>query len=85
MKASIIKIGNSQGIRIPKAILSQCGFEDEVEFSIENNTLVIKPVKTRRKNWDAAFAKMAENGDDLLIDADLPVETDWDEAEWEWK
>ena len=85
MKAPIIKIGNSQGIRIPKAILSQLGFEDEVEFSLEDNSLVIKPVKTRRKSWDAAFAKMAEDGDDMLLDADLPMEADWDEAEWEWK
>ena len=59
MKALIIKIGNSHGIRIPKPIIAQCGFEEEVEFSVQNNALIIKSLKFSRKNWDAAFKKMA--------------------------
>lgn len=85
MKASIIKIGNSHGIRIPKPILAQCGFEDEVEFSVQNNALIIKSLKSSRKNWDAAFKKMASNGDDKLLDTETLIQTEWDESEWEWK
>jgi antitoxin MazE len=85
MKASIIKIGNSHGIRIPKPILAQCGFEEEVEFSVQNNALIIKSLKSTRKNWDAAFKKMAANGDDQLLDSESFTQTDWDESEWEWK
>jgi antitoxin MazE len=85
MKASIIKIGNSHGIRIPKPIISQCGFEEEVEFLVQNNTLIIKSPKSSRKNWDAAFKKMAANADDLLLDSETHISTEWDESEWEWK
>lgn len=85
MKASIIKIGNSQGIRIPKPIITQCGFEDEVEFSVQNNALIVKSIRSSRKNWDAAFKKMAANGDDQLLDAEESIQTEWDETEWEWK
>lgn len=85
MKASIIKIGNSHGIRIPKPIIAQCGFEEEVEFTVQNNALIIKSLKSSRKNWDAAFKKMAANGDDKLLDSELSIQTEWDESEWEWK
>lgn len=85
MKASIIKIGNSHGIRIPKPILAQCGFEEEVEFSVQNNALIIRPIKSSRKNWDAVFRKMAANGDDQLLDAETFGQTEWDESDWEWK
>ncbi len=83
MKASLIKIGNSQGIRIPKPIIAQCGFEGEVEFVVQNNELIIKPIKSSRSNWDAAFKRMAENKDDQLLDSDSV--TEWDKSEWEWK
>jgi antitoxin MazE len=85
MKASIIKIGNSHGIRIPKPIISQCGFGEEVEFSVQNNALIIKSLKSSRKNWDAAFKKMAANADDQLLDSETHIPTEWDESEWEWK
>lgn len=85
MKASIIKIGNSHGIRIPKPIIAQCGFEEEVEIFVQDNALIIKSLKSSRKNWDAAFKKMAINGDDQLLDSETFSQTEWDESEWEWK
>ena len=85
MKASIIKIGNSHGIRIPKPIISQCGFKEEVEFLVQNNALIIKSHKSSRKNWDAAFKKMAANADDQLLNSETHISTEWDESEWEWK
>jgi len=85
MKASLIKIGNSQGIRIPKPIIAQCGSKDEVEFLVQNNELIVKPIKSSRHNWDSAFKKMAENGDDQLLDPETVSTTQWDEGEWEWK
>lgn len=83
MKTSIIKIGNSQGIRIPKPILDQCGFDKEVVLEVINQELILKAPKMARKGWEASFRKMAENGDDQLFDS--PISTEWDEAEWEWE
>ena len=82
MKATIIKIGNSRGLRLPKTILEQCGFENEVELEVHNNEVIIRPVKQVRYNWDKAFKAMAEKGDDKLIE--LP-NSKWDEEEWAWK
>jgi len=81
MKASIVKIGNSQGVRIPKPILEQCGFDKEVELEVVNQELIVKASKIPRRNWEASFKKMAENGDDQLLD---PINTEWDDEEWEW-
>ena len=86
MKASIIKIGNSKGIRIPKPVIAQCGFQDEVEIVVEDKTLVIRPVADApRSHWDAAFEKMAAKGDDELLDAGPMTPNQWDDEEWEWK
>jgi antitoxin MazE len=83
MKASIIKIGNSQGLRIPKPILEQCGFNQEVELEVHDKKLVIKPIShSPRQNWDKAFKLMAKAKDDELVE--FP-ESKWDEEEWEWE
>ena len=83
MKASIIQIGNSQGIRIPKPILEQCKLQNEVEIEVHKNELVIRSLSAPRKNWDKKCCAMASKGDDALLDSD--VQTKWDEEEWEWK
>ncbi len=82
MKTSIIRIGNSQGLRIPKPILKQCNLSGEVELEVRGNELVIKPIARSRKNWEKAFKTMAANKDDRL-----PAFPDshWDREEWEWK
>ena len=85
MKASIIKIGNSQGIRIPKPILEQCGFQKEVELEVHENELLIRSSKQPRKNWEIKFQSMATNRDDKFLDSDHDTTTKWDEEEWEWE
>lgn len=82
MKAKIIRIGNSQGIRIPKPLLEQTGLSDDVELVVRADEIVIRSAKSPRADWTAAFARMAEAGDDELLE-DL-VETEWDKEEWEW-
>ena len=82
MRVSIIKIGNSRGLRIPQPILEQCGFEKEAEVEVRNNEIVIRPVKRPRHNWEQAFERMAEKSDDKLIE--FP-DSKWDEEEWEWR
>ena len=82
MKASIIQIGNSKGLRIPKPILEQCGFGSEVELEVQDRKLIVKPHASVRKDWAKAFEKMARNGDDQLLE--FPS-GQWDEEEWEWR
>jgi len=84
MRARIIKIGNSRGIRIPKPILDQLDIDTDVEIEVENNQIIIRPVSNTRLEWDAAFRSMAENGDDGLIDGESSITHTWDETEWQW-
>ncbi len=82
MKSSVVRIGNSRGIRIPKPILEQCGIEDEVELEVEDDRLIVRPVRDHRDGWAEAFADMARNRDDALLDEPSP--SDWDDTEWRW-
>jgi antitoxin MazE len=84
MRARIVKIGNSRGIRIPKPILEQSGITEDVDIAVENNQIIIRPLLKPRTGWDKAFRKMAENGDDMFIGADEPISHPWDETEWQW-
>ncbi len=84
MKATIIQIGNSRGVRIPKAILDQAGLRDDVEMELRGSQIVLRALKNPREGWGEAFQRMAEAGDDALLDADAGPLTAWDEAEWEW-
>lgn len=84
MRAKIIKIGNSQGIRIPKLFLEQTKLGDEVELEAQDDQIIIRPVTYPRQGWDEAFQAMAERGDDQLLDDDLASQTRWGQDEWEW-
>ena len=83
-RSHIIKIGNSQGVRLPKNLLQNSGIENEIYLSSENGKIIITPVLKNRINWDKAFQEMAENGDDQLLDINQCSTSTWDEQEWEW-
>ena len=83
MKTHLIQIGNSRGIRIPKAFLEQANLENGVELSISGENLVLAPVAEPRKGWAEAFRDMAKTQDDILLD-ESPVLSEWDDLEWEW-
>ena len=82
MKATIRKMGNSQGVLIPKAILAQLGLENEVEMEIVNDALVLRrPRQAPRQGWAEASRQLAAAGDDTLVLGDLPNAGD-SELEW---
>ena len=83
MKTKIVKIGNSQGVRIPKPLIEQTGLTGEVEISIQGDTLVISVAHKPREDWKDSFRAMAEAGDDYLLDNTIQT-SEWDDEEWEW-
>jgi len=85
MKTRIVRIGNSQGIRIPKLLLEQSGLSGEVEIIADNGSLVIRRVRRPREAWAAAFQEMARRGDDALLDNASPSLSTWDQDDWEWR
>ena len=84
MRARVVKIGNSQGIRIPKPILEQTGIMEDVEIEVKKNQIIIRPISNPRFGWDFAFKTMAENNDDVLINGTENISNSWDEEEWQW-
>jgi len=84
MKANIIRIGNSRGIRIPKILLQETHLPDEVELEARGAQIVIRPAQRPRDGWDAHFSAMAEAGDDGMLVGDRMVFSSWDNEEWEW-
>ena len=84
MRARIVKIGNSQGIRIPKPLLEQLKIDEDVEIEVENNQIIIRAFSNPRDGWDDAFREMAEHSDDILIDGVQTISHTWDETEWQW-
>jgi len=83
MKASIVSIGNSKGIRIPKPYLEDLQIGKEVDIHIENKSIIIQPIKNNpRADWAKNFKKMSETGDDKLLISDS---LDLDTMDHEWK
>jgi len=83
-KTRIIKIGNSQGIRIPKLFLEQIDLGEEVELEVQGDKIVIRAAHGPRQGWEEQFAAMAQRGDDRLLDEEVFNLTEWDTDEWEW-
>ena len=51
MEVSVIKIGNSKGIRLSKTLLEKYNIQDTVEIILEKGQIVIKPLSRPRKGW----------------------------------
>ena len=82
MRMHIVRIGNSQGLRIPKTLLEACGIQDAVDVSVEEGRLVLRPVHRAREGWAEAASLMGEHAEDALIDPE--VSTAFEEEEWVW-
>jgi antitoxin MazE len=71
METSIIKIGNSKGLRLSKTILEKYNIKDKVELILEEGQIILKPIASPRENWENEFKKMSDNGDDKLLMNDV--------------
>ncbi|HEY1608162.1 MAG TPA: AbrB/MazE/SpoVT family DNA-binding domain-containing protein [Paraburkholderia sp.] len=82
MRTKIRRMGNSQGVLIPKPVLAQLGLEDEVEMEVENDAIVLRRPKHRaREGWAEASQALAESGNDTLVMGEFP---NADDAELKW-
>jgi antitoxin MazE len=81
MKSRLVRIGNSRGVRLPKAVIDQVGLDDEIELHVENHRLVIVPVGRPRTGWAEAARRLAAESRGLL---DPTAPTHFDEHEWRW-
>ena len=78
----IVRIGNSQGIRVPKAVLEQAELPEDVALRAEPGRLVVTAARTPRAGWAAAAREMHAADEDRLLD-EVPPSV-FDDEEWEW-
>ena len=83
MKAHIVRIGNSRGVRLPKVLLEEAQLADEVELQAEPGRIVIRKAARPRAGWAAAARRMRERDEDRLLDPTTP--TRFDQKEWKWR
>ncbi|HEY2410262.1 MAG TPA: AbrB/MazE/SpoVT family DNA-binding domain-containing protein [Polyangiaceae bacterium] len=81
MKARLVRIGNSRGVRLPRAVIEQVGLEDEVELHVEHHRLIITATNPPRTGWADAARRLGAESRGLL---DRATPTRFDEDEWRW-
>lgn len=79
MEISVIKIGNSKGLRLSKDILTRYNIKDTVELVLEKGYIILKPTSTPRKGWEEAFKEMHERQDDHLLMDDVFEDENFEE------
>ena len=84
VRTRIVKIGNSQGVRIPEVLLEQANLTEEVELQLRHGEIISRSVHAVRSGWEQAFKAMAQERGDQLVDADVALSPAWDQEEWEW-
>ena len=83
MKARLVRIGNSRGVRLPKPVIEEAGLGEDVELQVRGNTVVISSPRTTRAGWAEAARRMREAGHDRLLDK--ANATRFDEESWRWQ
>ena len=81
----LTKIGNSQGVRIPKAFIAQAHLSNaQIEFEVLENGLLLKPIKkSARVDWEENIKEVLQKNkkDDGMIHELL---NDSDLEDWQW-
>ena len=72
MKAKLIKIGNSFGVRLPKMIIDECGLKEELNLTVQQGAIVITPIIPPHTGWKE------------LLQDEMNVHPVKAEGEWEW-
>lgn len=70
MRSTLIQIGNSRGVRLPKSVIEEAELGSELDLQVVDGAVIIRSAHTARQGWAAAAeACQRENEDDF---------SDWD-------
>lgn len=83
MKAHIVGIGNSRGVRLPKTLLQEAQLDDEVDLQAEPGRILISKTAKPRAGWAEAAKRMRAHDGDRLLNPATP--TRFDKGEWRWR
>lgn len=83
MRTRLIRIGNSRGVRIPKALVEAAGLDAPLRMRVVDAGLLLERIEHPRAGWAEAARRLEGRGEGGLLDD--PVPTIFDESEWEWR
>ena len=82
MRAKLVRIGNSRGVRLPKAMIEEANLGDEVELVVRKDEVVIRRVKKVREGWAEDAKLMAKLEPPGTWPDHEPTHFDLHEHEW---
>jgi antitoxin MazE len=87
VKAKLVRIGNSRGVRIPKVLLEQSGLTERVTLRVSGNRIIVEGTADPRAGWEEAMKKaVAEHGNELTDEdrewLDAPLNSAFNEETW---
>ena len=86
MTSKLRKIGNSEGVIIPKFMLQQLSIEKEISIQISGNQIIIEPkAKVPREGWAEQIQKAIEAEGPYKGDMFPGIVNDFDKEEWTWE
>ena len=82
MRARLVRIGNSRGVRLPKPLIEEAGLTEDVELQVQEGNIIISRVHSVRERWAQEAKVLSTRGEDRLLDE--PTATRFDAKEWNW-
>jgi antitoxin MazE len=82
-RTRLMRLGNSRGLRLPKALIELAGLSDRVELRAEPGRLIVQALRQPRAGWADAARLLRAAGDDGLLDEMTP--TRFDDEAWTWR
>ena len=82
MRAKLVQIGNSRGIRLPKPLIEEARLESEVDIHVHEGSIIITSTVRPRVGWADSAKRLHDQKADVLIDS--YTSTNFDETEWKW-
>ena len=78
MHASLVRIGNSRGVRLPKAVIEAAGLKDDLDLEVRDGAVIVRNAETIRIGWAEAAAACHAAGEDAREDWDVTSgDGDW--------
>ena len=82
MRARLVRIGNSRGVRLPKPLIEEAGLTEEVEVRVRGGAVVILSAPRPRAGWAEAAKQLRHRGEDRLLEAPTPTRVDQSGRDW---
>ena len=82
MKAKLVQIGNSRGVRLPKPLIEEAELKDEVDIRVHQGSIIITSMEKARAGWAESASLMSQRGEDALLNPETTSK--FDETEWQW-